>query len=125
MKEMLGVRAVPSGLVCPRTYLVHVVVVDDGVEAAVEIVEHVHNFHRCAVLAQGGETHDVAEVYRHFLVQLRFHHAALLQTFHHRAAQRREKGFSTLNMAQVGCLSDSKAIERLVKCERTREAACS
>lgn len=72
----------------PRQYLVHVVVVDDAVKALVDVVEHVHNFHRCAVLAQSGETNYVTEVYCDFLVQLRLHRAGLLQAFHHWATQR-------------------------------------
>lgn len=71
-----------------RQYLVYIVVVDDAVKALVDVVEHVHNFHRCAVLAQSGETHYVAEIYCHFLVQLWLYHTGLLQAFHHRATQR-------------------------------------
>lgn len=70
----------------PWQHLVDIVEVDDAVEAFVDVVEHVHHFHRGAVLAQSGEADDVAEIYGHFLVQLRFHHAALLQAFHHRPA---------------------------------------
>lgn len=62
----------------PRRYLVDVMVVDDAVKALVDVIEHVHNFHRCAVLAQSGETDDVTEVYRDLLVQLRLHHTGLL-----------------------------------------------
>lgn len=70
-------------------YLVYVVVVDDAVEAFVDVVQHVHHFHRRAVLAQSGEAHNVAEIYGHLVVQLRLHHAGLLQAFHHWAAHRK------------------------------------
>lgn len=63
-------------------------VVDYAVKALVDVVEHVHNFHRCAVLAQSGETDDVTEIYCHLLVQLWLHHTGLLQAFHHWATQR-------------------------------------
>lgn len=63
-------------------------VVDDAVKALVDVVEHVHDLHRCAVLAQSGESHYVTEIYCHLLVQLRLHHASLLQAFHHWATQR-------------------------------------
>lgn len=72
----------------PRLYLVDIMVVDDAVKALVDVIEHVHHFHRCAVLAQSGETHYVTEVHCHLLVQLRFHHTGLLQAFHHWANQR-------------------------------------
>lgn len=71
------------------THLVHVVVVDDAVEAFVDVVEHVHHLHRGAVLAQGGETHDVTEIDGHLLVQLWLHHAALLQALHHGPEERK------------------------------------
>lgn len=58
--------------------------VHDAVKSFVDVVEHVHYFHRCAVLAQSGETNYVTEIYGHFLIQLRLHHAGLLQAFHHR-----------------------------------------
>lgn len=69
-------------------YLVDIMVVDDAVEALVDVIEHVHHFHRRAVLAQGGETHYVTEVHCHLLVQLRLHHAGLLQALHHWAKRR-------------------------------------
>lgn len=58
--------------------------VQDAVEALVDVVEHVHHLHGRAVLAQRGEAHDVAEVDGDLIVQLRLHHAALLQALHHR-----------------------------------------
>lgn len=72
----------------PWWYLVHVVVVDDAVEALVDVVEHVHHFHWCAVLAQSGETDYVTEINGHLIVQLWLHHTSLLQAFHHRPAHR-------------------------------------
>lgn len=63
-------------------------VVHDAVKALVNVVEHVHNFHRCAVLAQSGESDYVTEIHCHFLIQLRLHHTGLLQAFHHWATQR-------------------------------------
>lgn len=59
-------------------YLVHIVVVDDAVEALVDVVQHVHHLHGRAVLAQSGEAHDVAEINGHLVVQLWLHHTALL-----------------------------------------------
>lgn len=68
-------------------YLVDVMVVHDAVEALVDVIEHVHHLHGRAVLAQGGEAHNVAEVNRHLIVELRFHHAGLLQALHHRPTE--------------------------------------
>lgn len=64
-------------------YLVDVVVVQDAVEAFVDVVEHVHHLHGGAVLAQRGEADDVAEINAHLVVQLRLHHTGLLQALHH------------------------------------------
>ena len=72
----------------PCQYLVHIVVVDDAVKALVDVVEHVYNLHRCAVLAQSGEADYVTEIYCHLIVQLWLHHTSLLQAFHHRATRR-------------------------------------
>lgn len=63
-------------------------VVDDAVEALVDVLEHVHDFHGRAVLAQSGETDYVTEIYGHFLVQLWLHQTSLLQAFHHRPTDR-------------------------------------
>lgn len=65
--------------------------IDNAVKALVDVVEHVHDFHRCAVLAQSGETDNVAKIYCHFLVQLWLHNTGLLQAFHHRATQREKR----------------------------------
>ncbi len=63
-------------------------VVEDAVIAVVDVVEHVHDFHRRAVLAQSGETDYVAEIYCHLLVQLRLHHTSFLQAFYYRTTPR-------------------------------------
>ena len=68
-------------------YLVYIMVVQDPVKVLVDVVEHVHHLHGRAVLAQGGEAHDVAEVDRHLIKQLWFHTARLLQGTHHWAEE--------------------------------------
>lgn len=86
-KNAFGQFTVQRPDCCPWQHLVDIVEVDDAVKAFVDVVEHVHHFHWGAVLAQSGEADDVAEIYGHFLVQLWFHHAALLQAFYHRPAR--------------------------------------
>jgi len=54
-------------------------VVEDAVKVLVDVVEHVHHLDGGAVVAEGGESHNVAEVDGHLLKQLRFHFARLLQ----------------------------------------------
>lgn len=66
-------------------YLVDVVVVKNAVKVLVDVIEHVHHFHRRAVVAEGGEAHDVTEIDGDLLKQLRLHFARLLQGAHHRA----------------------------------------
>lgn len=68
-------------------YLVYIMMVNDAVKAPIDVIEHVHNLHWCAVLAQSGEANYVTEIYRHLLVQLWLHRTSLLQAFHHWAAQ--------------------------------------
>lgn len=54
-------------------------VVHNLVKALVDVVEHVHHLHGCAILADGGEAHNVTEVDCDFFVQLWLHDAFLLQ----------------------------------------------
>lgn len=58
-------------------------VVEDAVKVLVDVVEHVHHLHGGAVVAEGGEAHNVAEIDGHLLKQLWFHSARLLQGTHH------------------------------------------
>lgn len=64
---------------CSVGYLVDVVVVYDVIKAFVDVIEHVHHLHGGAVLADGGEAHDVAEVNGDLLVQFWLHDALLFQ----------------------------------------------
>lgn len=66
-------------------YLIDIMVVEDAVEGLVDVVEHVHHLHGSAVVAEGGEANDVAEVDGDLLEQLWLHSARLLQWTHHRA----------------------------------------
>lgn len=68
----------------PSEHLVDVVVVEDAVEVLVDVVEHVHHLHGRAVVAEGGEAHDVTEVDGDLVVQLGLHATRLLQRAHHR-----------------------------------------
>lgn len=54
-------------------------VVEDAVEVLVDVVQHVHYLHGCAVMAEGREAHNVAEVDGDLVVQLRLHTTRLLQ----------------------------------------------
>lgn len=65
-------------------HLVDVVVVEDAVEVLVDVVQHVHHLHGRAVMAEGREAHDIAEVDGDLVVQLRLHTTRLLQRAHHR-----------------------------------------
>lgn len=58
-------------------------VVQDAVEVLVDVVEHVHHFHGCAVVAKSGEAHNVTEVDGDLVEELWLHHAGLLQGAHH------------------------------------------
>lgn len=60
-------------------HLVDIVMVEDAVEVFVDVVEHVDHLHGSAVVAEGGESHDVAEIDGDLLEQLWFHFACLLQ----------------------------------------------
>lgn len=57
--------------------------VEDAVEVFVHVVEHVHHLHGRAVVAEGGEAHDIAEVNGDLVEQLRLHTTRLLQRPHH------------------------------------------
>ncbi len=60
-------------------YLVDIMVVKDAVKVLVYVVEHVDHFHGRAVVAEGGETHNVTEINGNLLKQLWLHSARLLQ----------------------------------------------
>lgn len=60
-------------------------VVEYTVKVFVDVVEHVHHLHGGAVVAEGGEAHDVTEVDGHLLKELGLDFARLLQRAHHRA----------------------------------------
>ncbi|KAF4080699.1 hypothetical protein AMELA_G00174300, partial [Ameiurus melas] len=60
-----------------------VMAVEDAVEVFVHVVEHVHHLHGRAVVAEGGEAHDIAEVNGDLVEQLRLHTTRLLQRAHH------------------------------------------
>ncbi len=62
-------------------------VVKDAVKVLVDVVEHVDYLHRSAVVAEGGESHNVAEIDGHLLKQLWFHSTRLLQWTHHWAEE--------------------------------------
>lgn len=48
--------------VCVCVYLIDVMAVEDAVEVFIHVVEHVHHLHWCAVVAEGSEAHNIAEV---------------------------------------------------------------
>lgn len=48
-------------------YLVDIMVVKDAVKVLVDVVEHVDHLHGGAVVAEGGESHNVAEIDAHLL----------------------------------------------------------
>lgn len=58
-------------------------VVHNLVKALVDVIQHVHHLHGRAVLADGGEAHNVTEVDCDFFVQLWLHNAFLLQGLYH------------------------------------------
>lgn len=62
-------------------------VVKDAVKVLVDVIEHVDHLHGGAVVAEGGESHNVAEINGHFLKQLWLHSACLLQWAHHWAEE--------------------------------------
>lgn len=72
-------------------------VVEDAVKVLVDVVEHVNHLHGGAVVAEGGESHNVAEIDGHLLKQLWLHSAGLLQWTHHRAEETRERETVMLN----------------------------
>lgn len=80
-------------------YLIDIVMVEDAVKVLVDVVEHVDHLHGRAVVAEGGETHDVAEINSHLLKQLRLHSAGLLQGTHHWAEEEGEP--SLINDVQI------------------------
>lgn len=52
--------------------------VQDAVKVLIDLIEHVHHLHGGAVVAEGGESHNVTEVDGHFFEQLWLHSACLL-----------------------------------------------
>lgn len=60
-------------------YLIHIVMVQNAVKVLVDLVQHVYHLHGGAVVTEGGEAHDVAEIDGHLLKQLGLHSACLLQ----------------------------------------------
>jgi len=78
-----GARVFTRVRACP--HLVDVEVVDDGVEAGVEVVEQRHHLHGGALGRQRREPHDVAEVDGDAVEGLRLHRLPSLQLLRHRA----------------------------------------
>lgn len=70
-----------------RMYLIDIMMVEDAVKVLVDLVEHVDHLHGGAVVAEGGESHNVTEIDGHLLKQLWLHFARLLQRTHHWAEE--------------------------------------
>ena len=51
--------------------------VQDAVKVLIDLIEHVNHFHGGAVVAKGGESHNVAEIDAHLLKQLWLYSACL------------------------------------------------
>jgi len=62
-------------------------VIQDAVKVLVDLVEHVNHLHWGAVVAEGGEPHNVTEIDGHLLKQLWLHSARLLQRAHNWTAE--------------------------------------
>lgn len=66
----------------PPNYLVNIVVIKNAVKVLVDFIEHVNHLHRGAVVAEGGESHNVTEINGDLFKQLWLHLARLLQGTH-------------------------------------------
>lgn len=70
-----------------NTYLVNIKILDDGVEARVEVIEQINHLQGRALSWQTREAHDVAEVDRHLIVCLRDHALSENQLGRYRSAR--------------------------------------
>lgn len=64
-------------------HLVDIMMVEDAIEVFINVIEHVHHLHWGAVVAKGGETHNITKIDSDFIKQLRLHNPSLLQRAHH------------------------------------------
>lgn len=85
-------------------HLIDVVVVENAIEVLVDVVEHVHHLHGCAVMAEGREAHNVAEVDGDLVIQLRLHTARLLQRANHRPKRDRTESLMVVYHVKSGSL---------------------
>lgn len=76
---------------CVFVHLIDVMMVENAVEVLVDVIEHVHHLHGCAVMAEGREAHNVAEVDGDLVIQLRLHTARLLQRANHWPKKERDR----------------------------------
>lgn len=68
---------------CVFVHLIDIVMVKNAVKVLVDVIEHVHHLHGCAVMAEGREAHNIAEVDGDLVVQLWLHTTRLLQRANH------------------------------------------
>lgn len=61
-----------------QRHLIDIMMVKDAVEVFVNVIEHVHHFHGCAIMAKGSETHNITKVDSDLFKQLWIHNASLL-----------------------------------------------
>lgn len=57
----------------------------NGIEQRVEVIEQAHHLHGLTQGRDGGETHNVTEVYGDMVKVLRLHGRASFQSFGHRS----------------------------------------
>lgn len=59
-----------------RTYLVHVKVFHDRIEAGVEIVQQIDDLHRGALRRYRGEADNIAKINSYLIIRFRYHRFA-------------------------------------------------
>ncbi len=97
-------------------HLIDVMMVEDAVEVLVDVIEHVHHLHGCAVMAEGREAHNVTEVDGHLVIQLRLHTARLLQRANHRPKRERQNRISYGRLSRQIMVTSAARLETHDKC---------
>lgn len=69
------------------SYLVDIMVIKNAVKVLVDFVEHIDHLHGGAVVAEGGESHNITEIDGDLLKQLWLHTPRFLQGTHHWAME--------------------------------------
>lgn len=70
--------------------------VENAVEVLVDVIQHVHHLHGCAVMAEGREAHNVTEVDSDLVVQLWLHTTRFLQRANHWTRRETKQNLSGL-----------------------------